>query len=137
MKSQTEVFRSNTLMIFIPGLFFGAALILRNQNDLNVLTWILIGLGLVTTIAVVSSFTTLTITEQKINIKNMRKSHHICIDDIARQHKTVSTSKKIESVVWNLHLKSGVVVKISSDLFKEKEKLERTLDEFLKKTPKK
>ncbi|MEP0985414.1 hypothetical protein [Ekhidna sp.] len=137
MKEKIEVFRSNTGMILIPGLFFGTALILRNQENLYMLMWILIGLGLVTTIAVVSSFTTLTITEQEINIKNLRKSHHISVDDIARQHKTVSTSKKIESVVWNLHLKSGAVVKISSDLFKEKEKLERTLDEFLRKTPKK
>ncbi|MEQ8905704.1 hypothetical protein [Ekhidna sp.] len=137
MKSQAEVFRSNTLMIFIPGLFFGTALILRNQNDLYVLMWILIGLGLVTTIAVGSSFTTLTIIEQEISIKNLRKSHHICVDDIAKHHKTVSTSKGIESVVWKLHLKSGAVVKISSDLFKEKEELKKALDEFLRQIPKK
>lgn len=137
MTSEESVFRSNTLMIFIPGLFFGAALILRNQNDLYVLMWALIGLGLVTTIAVVSSFTTLTITEQEIDIKNLRKNHHICVDDVTGQHKTVSTSKGIESVVWNLYLKSGAVVKISSDLFKEKEELKKALDEFLRKTPKK
>ncbi|WP_425390334.1 hypothetical protein [Ekhidna sp.] len=132
-----QIFRSNTLMIIIPGLLFGAALILRNQENLYVLKWVLIGIGLVTTIAIVSSFTTLAITEQNIRIKNLRQNYDIHVDDIARQQKTVSTSKGIESIVWKLHLKNGSIVKISSDLFKEKERLKESLNRFLKNVSKK
>lgn len=137
MEDKTEVFRSNTLMILIPGIFFGSALILRATDDLVMLLWILLGIGGLTTIAVVGSFTTLIITGKEIRIRNMKKSHVIHVNEITRQSKKISTAKGIESVTWKLHLKDGGVVSVSSDLFKEKEKLKESLDSFLKHTPKK
>lgn len=137
MKDQCEVFRSNTLLIVIPGVFFGAALILRNQEDLYVLMWALLAIGLITTIAVVSSFTTLIITDEQISIKNLKKSQSIHVNEIAKQSKDISNAKGIESIVWKLHLKNGSNVKISSDLFKEKERLKESLGRFLKRIPEK
>ncbi|WP_420577207.1 hypothetical protein [Ekhidna sp.] len=137
MKDQGEVFRSNTLMIVIPGIFFGAALILRNQESLYVLMWVLLAIGLITTIAVVSSFTTLIITDEQISIKNLKKSQSIHLNEIAKQSKDISNAKGIESIVWKLHLKNGSNVKIPSDLFKEKERLKESLGRFLKRIPEK
>lgn len=137
MKDQGEVFRSNTLLIVIPGVFFGAALILRNQEDLYVLMWALLAIGLITTIAVVSSFTTLMITDEQISIKNLKKSQSIHVNEIAKQSKDISNAKGIESIVWNLYLKNRSNVKISSDLFKDKERLKESLGRFLKRIPEK
>lgn len=137
MKDQGEVFRSNTLMILVPGLFFGAGLILRQREDLYVWMWALLTIGAITAIALIFSFTTLTIKNQEIRIKNFKKSHFIHLDDIARQTRDVSTSKGIESIIWKLYLKNGKEVKIPSDLFKEKEELKESLDHFLSSIPKK
>ena len=137
MKDQGEVFRSNTLLIVIPGVFFGAALILRNQEDLYVLMWALLAIGLITTIAIVSSFTTLIITDEQVSIKNLKKSQSIHVNEITKQSKETSHSKGIESIVWKLHIKNGAIVKISSDLFKDKERLKESLGRFLKRIPKK
>lgn len=137
MKGQGETHRSNTLMILVPGIFFGSALILRGNEDLTVLIWILFAVGAVTTIAVVLSFTTLIVSGKEIRIKNLKKSYVIHQDDIAKKSKNISTSKGIESVVWKLYLKSGEVVTISSDLFKEKENLKESLDDFLSSIPNK
>ena len=84
MKDQGEVFRSNTLLIVIPGVFFGAALILRNQEDLYVLMWALLAIGLITIIAIVSSFTTLIITDEQVSIKNLKKSQSIHVNEITK-----------------------------------------------------
>ena len=136
-KDQREVFRSNTLMILIPGACFSAALILRHKEDLTVLIWILIIVGVVTTIAVVTSFTTITISKKEISIKNLRKNQVIKLEDIVKQNLSVSTAKGIETTSWKLHLKEGKVITISSDLFKDKESLKESLNIFLQEVPKK
>ncbi|SNT00836.1 hypothetical protein SAMN05421640_1987 [Ekhidna lutea] len=137
MANPNEVFRSNTLMIFIPVLFFGTALILRSREDLSVLIWILIAIGAFLTLALVLSFTTIIIKDQEIGIKNLKKSHWINKRDIVKHQRKTSFTKGIETVVWKIHLKSGEVVSISSDLIKEQEELKQSLDQFLKNSPKK
>ncbi|MEQ8627902.1 hypothetical protein [Ekhidna sp.] len=137
MDNHQEVFRSNTLMILVPGLFFGAALILRNQNDLYMLMWILLALGALATIAVVRGFTKITIDTNQLRIQNFRKNQVVNKIDIIKQKRSVSTAKGIETVVWKLHLKSGEVASISSDLIKEQERLKKSLDQFLRGKPKK
>lgn len=137
MKDQGEVFQSNTLLIVIPGIFFGAALILRSQEDLYALMWIFLAIGLITTTAIVSSFTTLIITDELVSIKNLKKSQSIHLNEIAKQSKSISNAKGIESIVWKLYLKNGSNVKISSDLFKDKERLKESLGRFLKRIPEK
>lgn len=135
MKSHSEVFGSNTLMILIPGIFFGVALILRGNENLSALIWILLAIGALTTVALVLSFTTLTVSESEIGIKNLKKSQVINKEEIVKQACTTSTSKGIETNVWKLYIKNGQVVTISSDLFKEKERLKKSLDRFLKDIP--
>ncbi len=135
MEPYKEVFRSNTIVILVPGIFLGAALILRNTY-ISALPWVLLALGVITTIAVFRSFTTILIGDSKINIKNLRKAQEIKKEDIVRQSRSVSNAKGIETVTWKLHLKEGNRVIISSDLIKDQEGLKRSLDQFLKGVPK-
>lgn len=136
MKAEGEEFRSNTLMILIPGIFFGVALILRGNESLSVIIWVLLALGAITTIAVVMSFTTIVITERELRVKNMKKSHVINVNDILQKNQKVSKSKGMESIVWKLHLKNSEIVTISSSLFKEPQKLKESINSFLKGVPK-
>ncbi len=136
LKDQEQVFRSNTLMILIPGLFFGTALLLRGQA-IQVVVWILLIIGAITTIAVVRGFTTISISADQIRIQNLSKSHVINKTNIVKQTRSVSTAKGIETVEWKLEQRSGEVVTISSDLIKEQEGLKQSLDQFLKGIPKK
>lgn len=137
MPNPSKVFRSNTIMILIPGIFFGAALILRGREDLSTLVWILLAVGVLTTLVIVLSFSTIIITDDEIGIKSLKKSHVIKKSDISSQTRTTSFSKGLESTVWKLHLKNGETVNISSDLFKEPERLTKSIDEFLTNIPQK
>ncbi|WP_424963265.1 hypothetical protein [Ekhidna sp.] len=136
MSSEEEVFRSNTVMILVPGAFFGTALILRN-SEFEILTWVLLIIGLVTTIAVVRSFTTITISNGVISIKNLRKSQAVRKEDIEKYTRTISRAKGIETVVWTLHLNEEQPLSISSDLIKDKDGLKQAMDNFLEGKPKK
>ncbi|WP_420316514.1 hypothetical protein [Ekhidna sp.] len=124
-------------MIFIPGLFFGTALILRGRAELSTLIWILLAVGALMTVALVLSFTTVIISEEEIGIKNLKKSQVINKTDIVKQQRKTSFRKGLESIVWKLHLKNGNTVTISSDLFKEPDRLKESLNWFLKDIPKK
>ncbi|MEO1253998.1 MAG: hypothetical protein AAFY41_03795 [Bacteroidota bacterium] len=130
-----RIFRTNMNVILVPGLFFGVALILRN-SDLPILTWTLLGIGAITTVAVISSFTTIRLTDELLSIKNLRKSYEIPKNDIVSQNCIISHKKGIETIIWKLYLNGGGEVTISSDLIKEKELLKQELNQFLKRIPK-